>query len=84
MEFYNAESNAILSPPTYPTVPNDYSESVPKHRSQQSLLSSVYKEHGFQHMSTASYVAYPVAQDNQTGGQQLGLNILSAAMNTLQ
>ena len=59
---------------------------MPEHRLQQSLLSSVNQEHGFQHMSTASYVAYPVAhaQDNQTGGQQTGLNILSAAMETLQ
>jgi len=86
MDLYNAESNAILSPPTYPTGLNNYSQPVPEHRLQQSLLSSVNQEHGFQHMSTASYVAYPVAQaqDNQTGGQQTGLNILSAAMETLQ
>ncbi|KAH3734575.1 hypothetical protein DPMN_041014 [Dreissena polymorpha] len=72
MDLNNAESYAILSPPTYPTVPNDYCQSVPKHRSQQSLMSSVNQEIGFQHMSTASYVAYPVAQaqDNQIGGQQ--------------
>ncbi|KAH3852312.1 hypothetical protein DPMN_094817 [Dreissena polymorpha] len=85
MDLYNAESNAILSPPTYPSGLNNYSQPVPEHRLQQSLLSSVNQEHGFQHMSTASYVAYPgvaQAQDNQTGEQQTGLNILSAAMET--
>ncbi|KAH3734846.1 hypothetical protein DPMN_041296 [Dreissena polymorpha] len=86
MDLYNAESNAILSLPTYPTGLNNYSQPVPEHRLQQSLLSSLNQEHGFQHMFTASYVAYLVAQaeDNKTGGQQTVLNILSAAMETLQ
>ncbi|KAH3845174.1 hypothetical protein DPMN_087448 [Dreissena polymorpha] len=86
MDLYNTESNAILSTPTYLTGLNNNSQPVPEHILQQSLLSSVNQEHDFQHMSTASYVAYPVAQaqDNGTGGQQTGLNISSAAMETLQ
>ncbi|KAH3719930.1 hypothetical protein DPMN_062815 [Dreissena polymorpha] len=92
MDLYNAESNAILSPPTYPTGLNNCSQPVPEHRLQQSLLSLLTKSMvssicpQLVMTPTASYDAYPVAQaqDNQTGGQQTGINILSAAMGTLQ